>query len=71
MAIEIEEFDKAVEQYLDTLDDWKSEEWYTTDQKLAKSVLTGFRDHLFKELLEKELRRKLYEELKAEFEGGK
>ena len=42
-------------------------EWYLTDRELASSILDDFVEFIDHENIEKEKRRKLYEELKKEF----
>ena len=42
-------------------------EWYVTDRVLASSILDEFVEFVDHENIEKEKRRKLYEELKKEF----
>jgi hypothetical protein len=58
---------KKIAEFVFTQQDSYENEWYTTDRKLAKSILDEFVEFVDHENIEKEKRRKLYEELKKEF----
>ena len=60
---------KKIAEFVSEKQDSYRNEWYLTDQELASSVLDEFVEFVDRENIEKEKRRKLYEELKKEFEN--
>lgn len=57
-----------IEEFLDTQDNTEKDEWYTTERGVHKMCLENFFKWLFSESITKAERRKLYEELKKEFD---
>lgn len=49
-------------------DDESEDEYYTTERSLSRQTLVRLRNHLFAEEIAREERRKLYLELRAEFD---
>ncbi len=60
---------KKIAEFVCNQQDSYKNEWYATDRVIACSFLDDFMGFVNKENIEKEKRRKLYEELKKEFEN--
>ena len=60
---------KKISEFVITQQDSYENDWHATDRGIANYVLNDFMEFINKEIVEKEKRRKLYEELKKEFEG--
>ena len=58
---------KKIAEFVSDKQDSYRNEWYVTDRVLASSILDEFVEFVDHENIEKEKRRKLYEELKKEF----
>ena len=58
---------KKIAEFVSEKDNSHNNEWYVTDREIASSILDEFVDFVDHENIEKEKRRKLYEELKKEF----
>lgn len=58
---------KKIAEFVSEKDDSYNKELYVTDRVLASSILDEFVEFVDHENIEKEKRRKLYEELKKEF----
>ena len=63
----IDQLKKKIAEFVSEKQDCYRNEWYLTDQELASSILDEFVEFVDHEKIEKEKRRKLYEELKKEF----
>lgn len=63
----IEEIQKLMQEFVATKS-LRCDEWYSTEQGLYRGAIEDFIDYIQKDD-EREQRRKLYEELKKEFEG--
>ena len=57
-----------IEQFLETRDDSRADEWYNTEYEISKAILTEFVDWLYHDEEAKAKRLALYELLKQEFE---
>jgi DNA replicative helicase MCM subunit Mcm2 (Cdc46/Mcm family) len=65
----LEQFDKEVEQWMSHFDDAKKTEWYCTQYELAEHIFNEIRATIYGAEMEREKRKALYLQLKAEFEG--
>lgn len=58
---------KKITEFVSNQQDDSKNEWYATDREFAQSILDDFVEFVDHDNIEKEKRRKLYEELKKEF----
>lgn len=63
------ELQAKIDEYMDTLDDIREDEWVGTPYDLTGGFLSNFTKWLYKEEDAKEARRQQYLALKQEFEG--
>ena len=69
IQLSIGNYDRLMHDFLDTEDNYNKDEYYDTARGLSEQALDKFRGFIFSKYLEKEERRKQYEELKKEFEA--
>lgn len=63
------ELSREISAFIDRQDDDQEDSWYTTNANMARVILEQFERFLFAKVDAKESRRKLFEQLKKEFEN--